>query len=130
MKYLIDSDIASYYLRGKHNLAATFERKGLSNLRVSVITLAELQVLAHKNPHSKINLSAIDELGRLLGVLEVDRQTWRAFSIAKAEAERQGRPSGDLDMLQAVVARQHGMILVYHNTKHYEGIADCEDWAK
>lgn len=130
MKSLIDTDIASYFLRGKHNLAATFERKGLPNLHVSVIALAELQVLAHKNPRSKINLSAIDELGRLLGILEADRQTWQAFSIAKAEAERQGRPRGDLDILQAVVARQHGMIVVTHNTGHYERTSECEDWTK
>ncbi|MBU1209018.1 MAG: hypothetical protein KKH04_19195 [Proteobacteria bacterium] len=55
MKYLIDTDIASYYLRGKHNLVEIFKNKGPSDLRLSIITVAQMQVLAYKNPHSKIN---------------------------------------------------------------------------
>jgi hypothetical protein len=36
MKYLIDTDIASYYLRGQHNLFDIFQEKVPSLIRLSV----------------------------------------------------------------------------------------------
>lgn len=130
MKYLIDTDIASYYLRGKYNLVEVFKNKSPLNLRLSVITVAQMQVLAYKNPHSKINLSSIGNLARLLGVLDINRRTWEIFSVTKAGAEKIGKPKGDFDILQSLIAKQHGLIVVTHNTGHYEGIIQCEDWTK
>jgi len=130
MKYLIDTDVASYYLRGKFNLVSTFKNKGPSNIRLSVITVAQMEVLAYKNPHSKVNLSSIGNLARLLGVLDIDRRTWEIFSLTKAEVEKIGKPKGDFDILQSSVAKQHGLIVVSHNIEHYEGIIQCEDWTK
>ena len=128
MKYLIDTDIASYYLRGKHNLVEIFKNKGPSDLRLSMITVAQMQVLAYKNPHSKINLSSINNLARWLGVLDIDGNTWQIFSKTKADTDKRGKPKGDLDILQASVAKQYGLIVVTHNREHYEGIVECEDW--
>jgi predicted nucleic acid-binding protein len=130
MKYLIDTDIASYYLRGKHNLVEAFEKKGPSSVRLSIVTVAQMEVLAHKNPYSKVNLSNIWSLAQVVGILGVDRQTWRIFSVTKAETEKAGMPKGDLDILQASIAKQHGLIVVSHNTEHYKGIVACEDWTK
>ena len=130
MSYLIDSDIASFYLRGRYNLIGAFEKRGQSSLRLSIITVAEMEVIACKNPQSKVNLANIWDLAHAMGILDVDRETWRIFSLTKAEAESKGKPKGDLDILQASVAKQHGLIVVTHNTKHYEGIVACEDWTK
>lgn len=130
MKYLIDTDIASYYLRGKYNLSQIFENKGLSDLRLSIVTVAELQVLAYKNPYSKINLASINNFAHLLDVLNTDRNTWNIFSKTKAEIEKSGRPKGDLDILQASIAKQYSLIVITHNTGHYEEIIECEDWIK
>ncbi|MDI6753355.1 MAG: type II toxin-antitoxin system VapC family toxin [Thermodesulfobacteriota bacterium] len=128
MKYLIDTDIASYYLRGKHNLVEIFKNKGPSDLRLSMITVAQMQVLAYINPHSKINLSNINNLAMRLGVIDIDRRTWGIFSKTKADANKCGKPRGDLDILQASVAKQYGLIVVTHNTEHYKGIVEYEDW--
>ena len=130
MKYLIDTDIASYYLRGKYNLVEVFKNKGPLNLRLSVVTVAQMQVLAYKNPHSKINLSNIGNLARWLGLLDIDRNTWEIFSKTKAELEKRGKPRGDLDILQASIAKQHSLIVITHNINHYEDIIGCEDWTK
>lgn len=130
MKYLIDTDIASYYLRGKYNLVEIFRIKGPSNIRLSVVSVAQMQVLAYKNPHSKINLTTISNFANLLGVLDSDRNTWEIFARAKAEIEKSGKPKGDLDILQASIAKQHGLIVVTHNTEHYEDVIEYEDWTK
>jgi len=128
MKYLIDTDIASYFLRGKYNLIKTFEKKDSSNLRLSIITIAQLEVLAYRNPYSKINLATIGNLVQRMGVLDIDRQTWKIFSQTKAETLKTGKTRGDLDILQASIAKQHDLIVVTHNTSHYQDIVGWEDW--
>lgn len=42
MKYLIDTNICVYFLRGKFNLDSIFKKTGLSNLYISEITAFEL----------------------------------------------------------------------------------------
>jgi len=128
MKYLIDTDIASYYLRGKYNLNKVFEEKLIVNLTLSIITVAELEVLAHKNPQSKINLLTITQLADLLGIINLNHETWQIFSATKAKTLSIGKPKGDFDLLQASIAKQNNLILVTHNLDHYKDIIDCEDW--
>jgi len=128
MKYLIDTDISSYFLRGKFNLIDTFEQKGLQNIRLSRITVAELEVLSYRNPELKINLSTVFSFSRNLGILEVDRETWRLFSSLKADTLNRGHKRGDMDILNAAVAKQHGMIIVTNNVSHYEDIVAVENW--
>jgi len=129
MKYLIDTDIASYFLRGKHNLAGIFESKGVQNLRLSVITLAELKVLALKNPQSAINLSRINQMAKAFNVIFISGdEPWQLYSKIKAETLQQGRPRGDLDILQAALAKQHSLIVVTNNLSHFQDIVETETW--
>lgn len=130
MRYLIDTDISSYYLRGKFNLSDVFEGKGFQNIRLSIVTVAELEVLAHRNPESKINLSSIHFFSEKIGVLDVDRETWRVFSLMKAESMKRGLVKGDFDILIASVCKRYGMIIVTNNTAHYEGLVDVENWTR
>lgn len=128
MKYLIDTDIASYYLRGKFNLSVTFQVKGFQNLRLSRINVAELEVLAYKSPQSKLNFSSIHSFSQNLGVLEVDIEAWRIYSKIKAGYEKRGEPKGDMDFLIASVAKQYNMIVVTRNTSHFDGLVKVENW--
>ena len=130
MKYLIDTDIASYYLRGKFNISKVFERKGISNIRISRVSVAELEVLAFKNPNSKINLTSIDFLSQNLGIIEIDKLTWRNFSKMKADILTCGKTKGDIDILIASIAKQYNMIIVTNNTSHYEGLVKVENWVE
>lgn len=128
MKYLIDTDILSYYLRGKYNLLGVFANKGFQNIRTSRVTIAELEVLAYKNPESKVNLSSIQLLSKAIGILEVDQSTWRIFSITKAEISKRGITRGDMDILIASTAKQYEIILVTNNISHYNDLVAVENW--
>ena len=130
MKYLLDTDIASYYLRGKFDLVLIFERKGYPQIRLSRITIAQLEVLAYKNPKSSVNDSAIQKLSQKLGVLDPDINTWRIFSMIKAENEKKGQPRGDLDVLQAAIAKQNNLVVVTNNVRHFEGLIEIENWTE
>ncbi|MFQ5431002.1 MAG: PIN domain-containing protein [Nitrospinota bacterium] len=128
MKYLLDTDISSYYLRGRYNLLDVFLRKGIGNIRLSRPTVAQLEVLAYKNPSSVINLSAIQSLCEKFNVLEVDIGTWQNFSKLKAETELEGTIIGDIDILITSIATQYDLIVVTNNEKHFEGLVEVENW--
>lgn len=128
MKYLIDTDISSYYLRGKYNLLNIFIQKGILDIRLSVISVAELEVLSHKNPASKINFSSIAVLSQKLGILNVDNKTWKLFSRLKADTLKAGTQRGDFDLLIASIALQHSLILVTNNVSHYKDLVAVENW--
>lgn len=128
MKYLVDTDITSYYLRGRYDLFSIFEQKGIQNIRLSRITVAELEVLGHRNPNSKINLSSVRLLSQKLGILEVDVEAWQVFSLLKSETLTAGNPKGDIDILQAATAKRYGLIVVTNNTSHFEGLVTVENW--
>jgi len=128
MTYLLDTDISSYYLRGRYNLNAIFEQKGVDNLRLSIVTVAEMKVLAHKNPQSAINIHSINTFSQSLGILHVDQNTWEIYSMMKAEIQRHGRIRGDLDILNASIAKQHNLIMVTNNVSHYQDVIQVENW--
>jgi tRNA(fMet)-specific endonuclease VapC len=130
MKYLLDTDVASYYLRGKYDLVTIFEKKGIHNIRISRVTVAELEVLAHRNPQSKINLLTVYTLSESLGILEVDKETWNIFAKVKADTLNRGKPKGDLDILIASMSLQYQMMIVTNNVSHYEDIAKVENWTR
>lgn len=128
MKYLIDTDISSYFLRGKYNLLNIFIQKGISEIRIPVVSVAELEVLSHKNPASKINFSSIAVLSQKLGILNVDNKTWKLFSKLKADTLKSGARRGDFDLLIASIALQYSLILVTNNVSHYKDLVAVENW--
>ncbi len=128
MNYLVDTDIASYYLRGLHSLLAVFQKKGVSEIRLSVVTVAELKVLAYKNPRSKVNLRTIQELAATFGTLDCDEKTWDTYAKLKAAALKRGRKRGDLDFLQASIAKRRGLTVVTNNESHYKDLVRVENW--
>jgi tRNA(fMet)-specific endonuclease VapC len=52
--YLLDTDICSYFLRGRYGLQEKFEQINPTTLHVSHITITKLLILTHKNPSSRI----------------------------------------------------------------------------
>lgn len=111
--YLLDTDICSYFLRGRYGLQEKFERVGHAALHVSRVTIAELLVLAYKNPGSRINQERIEELARALVFVELDEPAWVLFSVTKARLLRAGRPTGDFDILQASIAMMRDLTWSY-----------------
>jgi tRNA(fMet)-specific endonuclease VapC len=128
MRYLLDTDIASYYLRGKFNLLEIFKNKGIDNIRISRVSVAELEVLAFKNPSSVINFSSIKFFSIMLGIIEIDEKIWQTFSYLKSKTSISGKTKGDMDILIASTARQHNLVLVTRNTRHYKDLVQVEDW--
>ncbi len=49
MRYLLDTNICIYFLKGRYNLVEKFDQIGFDNLYISEITVAELKFGAAKS---------------------------------------------------------------------------------
>jgi tRNA(fMet)-specific endonuclease VapC len=132
IRFLLDTNIVSYYLRRASpalelRMAQELRRRSVA---ISAITRAELRF-------GQMGLSPQDRRRPLIDgfLLQLPTLEW-----GSAEAERygelkhhlktQGRPIGELDTQIAAHALAQTLILVTHNTRHFEMIGglDVEDW--
>ncbi len=132
MLYLLDTNIVSYFIKGNHpKLSARMKLAfNKQNIAISAITRAEIrygQALMTSNDkrHKSINL-LLDELPTLPWTTEVaDR-----YGQVKGQLQRQGTPIGEMDTQIAAHTLTEDLILVTHNTKHFDNVPDLklEDW--
>lgn len=137
MAYLLDTDTASFYLRGDAHVQARYNATDPDQLAVSRVTLAELLTLAEGRTSPTASRAHVEAFASAMRFLEVDEAAWVLLPAVKSKLIAAGRPlgdSGNFDILQAAVAYLHGVTLVTHNVKHYEAIGQflpitVEDWA-
>ncbi len=132
MRYLLDTNIVSYYLRRS---SADMEAKLNQALRdghcaVSVISRAELR-------YGQSAMVVEDKRRGLIDgfLLRIPNLPWTAsaadhFGALKSKLKREGTPIGELDTQIGAHALAEDLILVTHNTRHFERIAGLklEDW--
>ena len=130
--YLLDTNIVSYYLRRS---SADLEVKLNQTLRggqcaVSVITRAELR-------YGQAAMAIEDKRRAFIDgfLVRVPNLPWTStaadhFGALKSQLKREGKPIGELDTQIAAHALAEGLVLVTHNTRHFERIAGLklEDW--
>ena len=121
MKYLLDTDTASYIIKG-HRLKQAPSFELLDILAVSSITAMELQfgVLLPGAPTKYFALVA-----RYLDRIEVapfDDLAANRAALVRSHLHKIGRPSGSYDTLIAGHALALGAVLVTNNTRHFENV--------
>lgn len=130
MKYLLDTNICSAYLRRPGALAHRFFQHA-SSLAISSIVLAELYTWAFRRHDPDKLLRAIDDdLLNDIAVLSFDAENARHFGELRAALLASGTVVNPIDLMIASVALRNDLIFVTHNTKHFESIPglSIEDW--
>lgn len=132
IRYLLDTNIVSYFIKGIND--GLIERMALGfnaqNIAISAVTRAELRfgmemMDAKDRRRARITL-LLDDLPAL---------PWTAdaadlFGEIKAKLQREGTPIGDFDTQIGAHALAEDLILVTHNTRHFERIVGLklDDW--
>ncbi len=132
MKYLLDTNICIYWLKGNLNIEKKIMGAGLANTEISFVTLSELYYGVYKSQRVQENLSGLKLLAGKLGCLQSNREVCRIFGHVKAELERKGNIIDDADLLIASCALVYNRVLVTNNEKHFKRITDLkiENWSK
>jgi len=130
MKYLLDTSICVFFLRGKLNLDEVIQDKGLENCYISEITLAELRFGAENSHDPKKSHKSVDAFLSGISVIPI-YSSIKLYAKEKVRLRKIGRPMNDeFDLLIGVTAIENKLILVTDNTKDFINLngIQMENW--
>lgn len=118
-RFLLDTDICIFYLRGQYGLVDRMESVGFGNCGISEITLAELRFGAEKSDRQEENHQAIDWFVSDLIIYPITN-TIRRYAEEKAKLWKSGMKIEDFDLLIGATALVRELVLVTNNIKHFK----------
>ncbi|MDD2809696.1 type II toxin-antitoxin system VapC family toxin [Rhodoferax sp.] len=132
MLYLLDTNIISYFVKG---ISASLVQRmraevDAQNIAISAVTRAELR-------YGVELMDKFDKRRRRIELVlkEFPTLPWRSdaadeFGRIRAYLKRNGTPVGEFDTQIAAHALAEKLILVTHNTRHFENVPHLklEDW--
>ncbi len=131
MKYLLDTNICIYYLKGLYNLKEKINNVGNDNCYISEITLAELKFGVENSEQKKKNREVLNLFLSGIKVVPI-YNALDVYAIEKSRLRKKGKTVDDFDLLIGASAVSNNMILVTNNIKHFKNIRDIkiQDWTK
>jgi tRNA(fMet)-specific endonuclease VapC len=132
MKYLLDTDILIFWLKGNQSIETKAIQLGLEQLSYSIVSLAELYFGAYHSQYLEKNLLTIEIVKQKLQLLNFDEESAKLFGKIKAKLKQQGNIILDADIMIASIALSHELILVTNNSNHFQRIPHLklENWIK
>lgn len=121
-KFILDTDICIYWLKGNENIERNIIKHGLENIFITVITECELFYGAFKSIKKDKNLAVLEELKKKIRTLHTTEGVSYNYGKAKSELEVRGQTLDDADLLIASIAMTNNTILVTNNTEHFKRI--------
>ena len=128
-KYLLDTNICIYYIKGQYNLKEKFEEVDPENCYISEITLAELMYGVECSDKKDKNQKALDDFLSGIKVIPIFHSL-DFYAKEKARLKKSGKILDDFDLLIGAAAVTQGMILVTNNTNHFIRLTgiELENW--
>lgn len=133
-KYLLDTNICIFLLRGKYNVDKKMDEVGLENCYISEITVAELKYGAELGNRQGLvrRMQSLDEFIASVRVLPIS-ETLDLFAKEKARLRLAGTPADDnFDLLIGCTAIVYDLVMVTENSqdfKNFSGIR-LENWIR
>jgi tRNA(fMet)-specific endonuclease VapC len=133
MKYALDTDIISYFLKGtQKKVIDAIEKTNPNDLCTTIFNFSELLFGAKLRLRKNSKLFyTINNFLKELEILHFDIISAEIFAGMKAQLYKKGSPLADLDLLIASICVSHNAKLITHNTKHFKRISELEieDWS-
>ena len=131
MKYLLDTNICIYYLKGLYNLNEKINNVGSENCYISEITVAELKFGVENSKQKKKNREVLDIFLNGIKIVPIFNAL-DFYAVEKSRLRKKGKTVDDFDLLIGASAVSNNMILITNNIKHFKNIKDIkiENWIK
>ena len=129
-KYLLDTNICVFFLRGKQSIVEQIIGKGIDNCFISEITVAELFYGVECDDYNfKENRKKVNELIDILTVIPITNVLLE-YAQQKAFLRKRGNLIDDMDLFIGSTAIANNMILVTDNEKHLNRLSNIkiENW--
>ena len=130
MKYLLDTNICVFFIRGKYNLYTIFKEKGIENCSISELTVFELKFGAENSSDPVKSHWVVNEFIKRFSIIPISEIADKYAEI-KVKLRKNGTPMHDeFDLMIGVTALQNRMTLVTDNLKDFRFIEGLitENW--
>ncbi|MBS3771955.1 MAG: type II toxin-antitoxin system VapC family toxin [Bacteroidales bacterium] len=129
MKYLLDTNICIYFLKGKFQLNKKIRQAGIQNCAISEITYAELIYGAENSDSIEKNLQTIEKFTDQIVILPIFNAI-HIFGKEKARLRSKGNMISDFDLLIGATAISNNMIMVTRNVNEFKRLKHIkiENW--
>ena len=121
-KYLIDSDILIYFLKGEREVVKKLSQIPLDSLYTSRINYTELIYGAYNSSRIEQNLEIIEPFLDTFNILEFTKKSSLIFAKEKARLKKSGNIIADMDLMIASIAIENSCTLITNNIKHFQRI--------
>lgn len=122
MIYLIDSDWVIDYLKGMPQAITLLRALAYDGAAISLITYGEVYEGIYGSADPQTSEEGFHNFLTGVTVLPLDQPIMQRFARIRDELRRKGQRIGDLDLLIAATALQHGLTLATRNTAHFQRI--------
>lgn len=129
-KYLLDSNICVYFLRGKKGIDSIIEKIGWENCFISQMTFAELLYGAECSKNVERNKQEVISFCDDIPVYVIDGDVIEEYARQKAVLRKKGTPVDDIDILIGCTAIVNNCVMVTENVKHLGKLENImlENW--
>lgn len=130
-KYLIDTNICVYFLKGQYELNNRIEKVEIRNCFISEITIAELKFGAENSENKEKNRKTVDEFVTKFTIIPIFNSL-DIYAKEKARLRKKGLPLDDFDLLIGATAISNNLTLVTRNVSDFERLEgiEIENWVK
>lgn len=130
MHFLIDTNILIYRLKNMGNVNENFLKYQDNPMSISVISYGELLFGAEKSQAVEKNLATVQKIKSIFPLFDITPEIMEVYAKTKAYMQKMGKTTDDMDLLIASTAIANNLILVTHNSKHFQHIPKLQfvDW--
>jgi predicted nucleic acid-binding protein len=121
-KYLLDSDILIYFLKGKQEVVEKISQIPIDSLYISRINYTELIYGAYNSAKVEQNLEVIEPFLESFKILEFTKKSSLIFAKEKARLKKSGNIIADMDLMIASISIENDCTLISNNIKHFQRI--------
>lgn len=122
VQLVLDTNVVSYLMRGGP-LSETYARLVQGKLlAISFITVGEMYFGAEDGDWGEAKRQRLESTLRNFVVIPYDHEIARCYGRLVAERKRNGRPVAPNDAWIVACASRHGIPVVTHNGKDFDGI--------
>ena len=121
-KVILDTSIVSYLMRGGSEAEAYAPHVEGKLLAIAFITVGEMYFGAENRNWGETKRKQLETTLRNFVVIPHDHEIARCYGRLVAQRKRNGRPIATNDAWIAACTVRHGVPLITHNAKDFEGI--------
>ncbi|MFC1716344.1 type II toxin-antitoxin system VapC family toxin [Candidatus Poribacteria bacterium] len=126
IEYLVETDWAVHWLRGKEDIVAKLKELQPAGIGLSIISLAELYTGIYYSTDPARAAEGLEDFLSIVTVLGLDEEVCLIFGRENARLRKAGQIIEDFDLLIAATCLHYDLKLLTNNLRHFQRIEGLE----